>query len=307
MLVYAPSSLSVPDTEDLTSDSTELLKMLAQSATWKTKFLPPQSWSKILKKADWMTRLFGPISRRLMLAHGGAELMQSWAGTLASRSVSPENEKAQRTHGTCGHTSQESLTLFGQKSASSKTSGATFDWDCPKCLENSEELATELGQAYSRRRKSAHRTDGSECLSWPTPRAATEEAVEAGKRRHSPMLSTVVTQQLWPTASARDWKDSPGMNLDRPAGRGQMNQLPREVFRWMSSSASECSGGRFAHNMAIAKRYMKKNYRLSDQVLEDPQEMLNLLGGQVAQENHSTNGKSREPSQANSIPPGSPS
>ena len=171
MLIYVPSSLSVPDMEDSTSDSIELSQALALSATWKTKFLRPQSWLTILKKADWMTRLFGPISRRLILARSGAELMQSWADTLVSRSALQDSEEEQKTLGTCGHTSQESLTLFGQESASVKTSEGTFGWDCQRCLENSDALATELGRAYSQRRKSAPRTEGSGCLSWPTHRA----------------------------------------------------------------------------------------------------------------------------------------
>ena len=41
--------------------------------------------------------------------------------------------------------------------------------------------------------------------------------------------SSLVTA-LWITASARDWKDSPGMALARPDGRGRIDQLPRQVM-----------------------------------------------------------------------------
>ena len=34
---------------------------------------------------------------------------------------------------------------------------------------------------------------------------------------------------LWVTASARDWKDSPGMTTTRPDGRSRIDQLPRQV------------------------------------------------------------------------------
>lgn len=263
MLIYVPSSLSVPDMEGSTSDSIELSQDLAPSVTWKTKFLRPQSWLTILKKADWMTRLFGPISRRLILARSGAELMQSWADTLASRSLSQGSEEEQKTQGICGHTSQESLTLFGQKSASLKTSGDTFDWDCQKCLENSDLLATELGRAYSQRRKSAPRTGESASLSWPT-------------------------------ASARDYKDTPGMSPEatNPDGsrRDRTDRLPMAVY-WGTPRVTSNGGN--------GKDRGGNKSRLEDQVHQS--------FGQVALENHSTNGKNPEPLTANSIPPGSPS
>jgi hypothetical protein len=146
-------------------------------------------------------------------------------------------------------------------------------------LENSEALAIESGRAYSQRRKSAHRTDESEfsfSQKWPTPRAAKEEAEEAGKRRDNPMLSTVVTQQLWPTAStrdyhaqglnhniasksdslatkvqrdwptasARDYKDTPGMRTDatNPDGSRRDRTVNDERY-WRTPGASDGEGG----------------------------------------------------------------
>jgi hypothetical protein len=327
MLIYAPSSLSVPDMEGSTSDSIELSQDLAPSVTWKTKFLRPQSWLTILKKADWMTRLFGPISRRLILARSGAELMQSWADTLASRSPSQDSGEEQKTPGTCGHTSQESLTLFGPESASLRTSVATFDWDCQKCLENSDGLATELGRAYSQRRKSAPRTEGSESLSWPTARAgdgkhggpnqrdgsgsahlssaaqetwSTPRASPNENRTTKPPPSHGKTHgrclagdvHLWPTASARDYKDTPGMAQEakNPDGsrRDRTDQLARAVYSWPTPRATSEEAGR-----------RRDNPMLSTVVQDYP--------GQVAQENHNTPGKSREQSTENSIHPGLPS
>ena len=34
---------------------------------------------------------------------------------------------------------------------------------------------------------------------------------------------------LWVTASARDWKDTPGMATTRGDGRSRVDQLPRQV------------------------------------------------------------------------------
>ena len=346
MLIYAPSSLSAPDTEGSTSDSIGLSQELAPSVTWKTKFLRPQSWLTILKKADWMTRLFGPISRRLTLARSGAELIQSWADTLASHSPLLDSGEGQKTQGICGHTSQESLTLFGPESASLKTSAVTFDWDCPKCLANSENLATELGRVYSQRRKSAPRTDGSESLSsdaWSTPRASPNEnrttkpppshgkthgrclagdvqamwPTAATRDFHAQGLSHNVAsksdslatkvQRDWPTASARDYKDTPGMATEatNPDGsrRDRTDQLARAVY-WTTPAASEAEGGEIKHlpGKTMKDRQRMRNYKLRDHVLEPE-----ASHGQAAQENPSTNGKSREQSTENSIPPGSPS
>lgn len=285
MILYAPFR-SAQDTEALTSDSTELCQMLEPSATWKTKFRRPQSWLKILKRADWMTRLFGPISKRLTLARSSEELMQSLAATLASRFPLQESEAGPMTPGTCGHTSQNSLELFSRGSVSSKTSGGTFDWDCQKCLENSDLLATELGREYSQRRKSVHRTDGSGSLSWPT--VTTSESTGGkhapGKQGGQSLRSAV---ELWPTASARDYKDTPGMNPEatNPDGsrRDRTDRLPMAVY-WMTPEALNQDG----YQIANGKKYLR-------------------LGGQVAQENHSTTGKIPEQSTENLIPPGLPS
>ena len=85
------------------------------------------------------------------------------------------------------------------------------------------------------------------------------------------MLSTVVALNLWPTASSRDYKDTPGMAQDAfdKSGkfRNRIDQLARMVY-WMTP--------------------LKPS-------------------GPHAQENHSTNGKNPEPLTENSIPPGSPS
>lgn len=286
MILYAPDFAtcqtkafyvpyrSAQDTEALTSDSTELSQMLEPSATWKTKFQPHQSWLKILKKADWMMRLFGPISRRLTLARSSEELMQSLAATLASRFPLQESEAGPMTPGTCGHTSQNSLELFSRGSVSSKTSGGTFDWDCQKCLENSDLLATELGRAYSQRRKSARRTEGSASLSWPTASARDYHAqgLNHNIASKSDSLATKV-QRDWPTASARDYKDTPGMNPEatNPDGsrRDRTDRLPMAVY-WTTPAASEAEGGEIKHlpGKTMQDRQRMRNYKLRDHVLE---------------------------------------
>ena len=49
----------------------------------------------------------------------------------------------------------------------------------------------------------------------------------------------------WVTASARDWKDSPGMSTEREGGRNRLDQLPRQAVLcgWPTSNASNHTGG----------------------------------------------------------------
>ena len=75
--------------------------------------------------------------------------------------------------------------------------------------------------------------------SWPTPKASeadkdsrTEQgALNEVMRNKGPSLSSVTVLASWPTASARDWKDTPGMSETgtNPDGstRSRLDQLPR--------------------------------------------------------------------------------
>ena len=50
---------------------------------------------------------------------------------------------------------------------------------------------------------------------------------------------------LWITASARDWKDSPGMATERPDGRSRIDQLPRQAAAalWVTPTATDANRG----------------------------------------------------------------
>jgi hypothetical protein len=92
--------------------------------------------------------------------------------------------------------------------------------------------ATPLRRSISALRASVRRTSASDSTGWPTPRAS-----QAGPdyaimdRPNSGGLSLQTSAQLasWSTASARDWKDTPGMVTVRPDGRSRLDQLPRQV------------------------------------------------------------------------------
>ena len=64
---------------------------------------------------------------------------------------------------------------------------------------------------------------------WATPTAQISRGSGEGKNKQGgPALHTMV--QNWTTPSTRDYKDSPGMMLERADGRSRMDQLPRQIF-----------------------------------------------------------------------------
>lgn len=267
-------SVYAPDMAGLPWDSNELLEMFARSATWKTKSLRPVSWRRVLQKEDWIQRLFIPTSK-LSIHCPGAVPTSSQEATPVSHSLSQENEKELKTRGICGHTSQGLFPLSGRKSVSSRTSGGTFDWDCPMCLGNSDLLATELGREYSQRRTPARRTEEKEFLSWPTatamdpemgPAALSAKAVRLKKRNDGkngtkysgngcgPTLGTAV--QIWPISRledqvhAQDWstpRASPNENRKtKPApshGKSHGRCLAGDVQLWRIPSETDGVGG----------------------------------------------------------------
>lgn len=254
---------SAPDMEVLTLESSESFQALEQSLTLNAKSRPAKSWLTRWKKGTLIWLRFGQmlkLSQRSIFAEWWTS---SLAGIRVSRSALPVSEQGQKTRAICGHTSETSLDLFGPESVSLKTSGGTFDWDCQKCLENSEDLATELGRAYSQRRKSVPRTGESACLSWPT--VTTSESTGGkhapGKQGGQSLRSAV---ELWPTASARDYKDTPGMQTEatNPDGshRKRTDQLARAVY-WRTPSASDGEGGAFDMQHA-RENNMKPKFKL---------------------------------------------
>ena len=111
--------------------------------------------------------------------------------------------------------------------------------------------ATPSGRLICALRASAPRTSDSDCgllrKGWNTPRAT--DGANGGPNQAGGALSADVAIAGWPTASARDWKDSPGMatSATNPDGstRNRTDQLPRKVLLagWPSPTAQDCSRG----------------------------------------------------------------
>ena len=112
---------------------------------------------------------------------------------------------------------------------------------------------TPLGRTISRLRASALRTSGKGLTSepstlngWPTPTANSKSQPET--ERGLKTLAGVTALSGWPTASARDWKDTAGMATTgvNPDGseRTRLDQLPRtaQLSGWATPVVQQANG-----------------------------------------------------------------
>lgn len=116
--------------------------------------------------------------------------------------------------------------------------------------------ATPGGRPWWALGRSGRRTAATGSGFWPTATATRYGSGNNGSPRdgrteyatkRAPSLETCARLD-WSTASARDWKDTPGMSPIRPDGKGhRLDQLPRQVFAEESGrpgAASLSTGGR---------------------------------------------------------------
>lgn len=83
-------------------------------------------------------------------------------------------------------------------------------------------------------------------LTWKeraTPSGRSISALRASGRRISDNVSSLSERAGWVTASARDWKDTPGMATERDDGRSRLDQLPRQANLAGYPSPTTPSGG----------------------------------------------------------------
>lgn len=85
---------------------------------------------------------------------------------------------------------------------------------------------------------------------WPTPMASNSTGSESklgrlmglptAKKRQTGIVDVALLAN-WVTASARDWKDTPGMNTERPDGRSRLDMLPRQatLTSWATTRAND--------------------------------------------------------------------
>ena len=197
------TSVSVLGAEALISGSSEQSEEFARSLLVRSKPLPARTWLRKWSRDSWTQLLSGRMLRR---SHGEAfatRYTSSLADIHVNRSAQPASVLAQRIPVTSGPSLQLELIGCDQPCASLKTSKDISAWGCATSCRTWEDWVTERRGAYSRRLKLAPRISESGCSSWPT-------------------------------ASTRDWKDTPGMSrvgvLKDGSLKKRLDQLPRVVY-----------------------------------------------------------------------------
>lgn len=179
MWVYLPSTYcpSAQEPEASISDLSWLFPELEQSLMLRSKPMPAKSWQRTWKRNAWLQRLCGRILRP-STADAGVDLwIASLAATRANRSAWQGSREALTILGTFGPSSEErstgektlSLPSDSPESSSLRTSRTIYELDSEMSLETFNAWVTALRQACLRRRKSAHRTNVNDYLSWRTP------------------------------------------------------------------------------------------------------------------------------------------
>jgi len=208
------------DTKASDLDSTAISQIFAALLTARGKHLPSQTWLRKWKTDYWTRLLFSRMSQLSL----GNNMLHTWlegfflSDGLANQSLALENEKPQKTNDGCLTSLQMEFPLCAQDSSSQRMlkdscqlKCPTDHWYSPIASIDWKAYITKLRQAYSARLNAERLTSGSECLSWPT-------------------------------AKARDWKDTMGCSLDavNPDGthRNRRDRLVGAIAAEMSGPAA---------------------------------------------------------------------
>lgn len=248
------------------AESSEVLNeqayQLESSLMWRSKPFQSSTWSRRWNRVCWIRHLFGRILRHSTASHFVERYTESLVDIRASRSASLGNGKDKKILDTFGRLYAKlsaQLTLFG---ASLKMCQDTLTWDSATFTKTFDLWVIQLRQDYSRRQKLARLTSDNDCSSWPTPQAQMERGTQFGK----PQLPLMVHNWETPTVSQGGHTRKDG--TIRP-------KLDQQVKNWSTPTARDVTGTDSTTDRA------RKSPGLPCQV------------GQLDQDNHKTNGKSR--------------
>ena len=203
------TSACAVDTKESGLDSEEFSQICERSLTWRGKDSLSRTWLQRWKRESWMQHLCTRTLKPSLTESSVDAWISSLEASRANPSVLLESVKALKIRDTYSHTSQPesesaNLELFSSKTSkeSSQPRQQTASQFSSMSSESWKEWVTEQRQEYSVRLKSAHLTG------------------ESGS-----------SSLAWPTASARDWKDTAGMSKERDGkALGRIDQLPRAVY-----------------------------------------------------------------------------
>ena len=251
------TSAFVPDTEALISDLNEQSQLCAQSLLARSKPSLARTWSQKWKRDSWTRHLSG----RILKPSHGPSFVTAWtsslAATRASRSAQPASDSAPKTHDTSGRTYQPELLSCDQVSVSLKTSRDISALGYPTCCKTWSDWVTNRRSAWQARLKSARRTSGSGCSSWPTVTANEDSYRIGGESQQSKCLSAMARRgemhgqaapANWPTPNCMDvitpTRDLTSMESKGHWGKGMnTGKLSEMVNYGQAAPASSSSGG----------------------------------------------------------------
>lgn len=252
MFIIFPFAL---ESQGSTSDCDSASRAFEPSLWWRGKPSSRATWSRRWKRDAWIRAL----STRMFTGFHGRISHEWWTLFLeeyrANHSPTLEVARVSRTSVTSGPPSERESGLFDPESSSLKTSTESPPPPHPDTTQFSTMCSQTWKQWVSARRrialqraKSPHpiSESGGSFLRWPTAtvgdsRNSARHSTTTGVMHAGTTLVDAVRQ--WPTATARDWKDSPGMSFDRPDPRaaedlikiergsnGRIDLLPRAVY-----------------------------------------------------------------------------
>ena len=194
----------VPDTAALISDLAEQSQICEQSLLARSKPSLARTWSQRWKRDSWTQHLSG----RILKPSHGQSFVTAWTSSLevtpANPFQQPASDSDETTLDTSGLGSQMELFPCDQESASSRTSKDTSALDSERSSANWKALVTRLRGEYSLRVKSAHLTNASECLSWPTATTRDHKGPSARAYKGHPENLSDITMMCWPTPTTAE-------------------------------------------------------------------------------------------------------
>tara|TARA_R100000655_G_scaffold109784_1_gene165449 strand:- start:15 stop:746 length:732 start_codon:yes stop_codon:yes gene_type:complete len=182
--------------------------------------------------------------RPLVDDHGEAVLMSFLEAFPARISAPPEREQELTERDpVCGNTWQELLVKYDLGSSSWKTHLFLWEEDLPESSVTLPRWGMMRGGECWEHTMSEHLTSGTESGLWRSPASRDYKGASDPEKRKAAGRQVGLNDQVraWPTPSARDWKDSPGMSREgvNPDGsvRKRDDQLARRVFSEETSQA----------------------------------------------------------------------
>jgi hypothetical protein len=281
------SAFAAATGELTSASNEQLAEAFARSLLSRSKHSPQRTWLQRLKRDSWTTHLSGAISSDSLGESFTDWWTSSLAATRANHSAQPASDLAPKTHDTSGRLSQPELLSCDQQSAFLRMSKDTFLSGCATCCKTWSDWVTERRGAWRQRVNAARLTRGSGSLSWPSvttrdhhsqgsshgygqqmlstmleknwPTARTNDSAAGrpndgkdrigknGERFGINLSDKVIAEQNWPTANARDWKDS--ITGTHPPSRPNMSeqtlgQAVSVVHGQAAPASSNTSGSR---------------------------------------------------------------